>query len=79
MPDDKMVVLGLISTKTGALESRTALTDRIDEASRFFPHAQLAISPQCGFASSIVGNNLTFEEQQAKLHLVVEISSEVWG
>ena len=79
MPDDKMVVLGLISTKTGALESKPALTDRIDEASRFFPHAQLAINPQCGFASSIVGNRLTVEEQQAKLRLVVEIASEVWG
>ena len=79
VPDDKTVVLGLVSTKTGELEPESDLVKRIHEASRFFPKDQLAISPQCGFASSIVGNQLSVEEQQAKLRLVAEVAAEVWG
>ena len=79
IPEDKMVVLGLVSTKTGNLESKSNLIERVREASRFFPANQLAISPQCGFASSIVGNRLSVNEQQAKLRLVADVPAEVWG
>ena len=79
VPDDKTVVLGLVSTKNGELESKGDLIERIHDASRFFPKDQLAISPQCGFASSIVGNQLSIEEQQAKLRLVTGVAAEVWG
>ena len=79
VPDDRIVVLGLITTKTGRLESATDLVDRIGEAGRYFPREQLAISPQCGFASSIAGNRLTLADQKAKLQLVVEVAEMVWG
>ena len=79
VPDDKIVVLGLVSTKTGRLESAADLVDRIQEAERHFPREQLAISPQCGFASSIVGNRLTAADQNAKLQRVVEVAGMVWG
>jgi 5-methyltetrahydropteroyltriglutamate--homocysteine methyltransferase len=78
VPEDKTVVLGLVSTKTGQLETVEELAARIAEASRFFPLANLAVSPQCGFASSIVGNTLTPADQAAKLRTVVETARRVW-
>jgi 5-methyltetrahydropteroyltriglutamate--homocysteine methyltransferase len=76
---DKQVVLGLVTTKRGRLESRDDLLRRIDEASRYAPVDQLCLSPQCGFSSTVEGNTLTQEEQWAKLRLVVEVAHEVWG
>jgi 5-methyltetrahydropteroyltriglutamate--homocysteine methyltransferase len=75
----KIVVLGLVTTKTGVLESKDALKKRIAEAASFVPMEQLALSPQCGFASTEEGNMLSEEEQWAKLRLVVETAQEVWG
>lgn len=73
------VVLGLITSKTGELEDKTAVKARIAEAAQFVPLEQLALSPQCGFSSTEEGNLLTEEEQWAKLSLVVDIAKEVWG
>jgi 5-methyltetrahydropteroyltriglutamate--homocysteine methyltransferase len=75
----KIVVLGLVTSKTGALESKDELKRRIDAASRYLPLEQLALSPQCGFASTEEGNLLTESEQWAKLRLCVEVAREVWG
>ena len=79
VPKDKVVVLGLVSSKRHELETKEDLLRRIDEASRFLPLEQLAISPQCGFASTMEGNRLTEEQQWAKLQLVVDIARQVWG
>ncbi len=79
VPKNKRVVLGLITTKRGALEDKDALKRRIDEAARYVPLDQLCLSPQCGFSSTVEGNLLTYDEQVAKLRLVVEVASEVWG
>jgi 5-methyltetrahydropteroyltriglutamate--homocysteine methyltransferase len=79
VPKGKTVVLGLVTSKTGQLESKDALKRRIEEAARMVPLDQLAISPQCGFASTEEGNLLTVEEQWAKLSLCVEVAQEVWG
>ncbi|HZU17803.1 MAG TPA: 5-methyltetrahydropteroyltriglutamate--homocysteine S-methyltransferase [Candidatus Dormibacteraeota bacterium] len=79
VPPDKIVVLGLVTTKHGELESKAALQRRIEEASRFVPLERLCLSPQCGFASTVEGNLLTQEQQWAKLELVVETAREVWG
>jgi len=79
MPRDKMVVLGLISSKEPALESVDQLRRRIDEAARYVPLENLAISPQCGFASTVLGNLLTWEEQKRKLELVAEVANKVWS
>jgi len=79
MPKDKMVVLGLISSKEPALESQDQLRRRIDEAAKYVPMENLAISPQCGFASTALGNLLTWDDQQRKLELVVETARKVWG
>ena len=76
---DKQVVLGLVTTKRGALETQDELKRRIEEAARHAPLDQLCLSPQCGFASTQEGNALTEEEQWAKLRLVVEVAQEVWG
>src|SRR6201985_1992581 len=76
---NKIVVVGLITSKTGALENRDDIKRRLDEASRFAPLDQLALSPQCGFASTEEGNILTEEEQWAKLKLAVDVANEVWG
>jgi 5-methyltetrahydropteroyltriglutamate--homocysteine methyltransferase len=76
---DKRVVLGLVTTKSGALESKDELKRRIDVAAKFAPLEQLCLSPQCGFSSTVDGNELTEEEQWAKLRLVVEVADEVWG
>lgn len=79
VPKGKIVVLGLITTKTGKLESRDQLLRRIDEAAQYIPIEQLGISPQCGFASSIEGNNISETEQWSKLDLVLRVADEVWG
>ncbi len=79
LPAGKKAVLGLVSSKVPVLESETALVKRIDEAARVVPLDQLAISPQCGFASSYRGNPLTLEEQEAKLRRIVEVAEQVWG
>jgi 5-methyltetrahydropteroyltriglutamate--homocysteine methyltransferase len=79
VPKGKVVVLGLVSTKRPELERKDDLLRRIDEASRFLPLEQLALSPQCGFASTMEGNLLTEQEQWAKLQLVVETARQVWG
>ncbi|HEX9554169.1 MAG TPA: 5-methyltetrahydropteroyltriglutamate--homocysteine S-methyltransferase [Streptosporangiaceae bacterium] len=79
VPKGKMVVLGLVTTKTGRLEDPDILKRRIDEAARFVPHDQLCLSPQCGFSSTVEGNALTADEQAAKLRLVVETARDVWG
>jgi len=72
-------VLGLVTTKRGALESKDELKRRIDEASRYVSLDQLCLSPQCGFSSTVDGNALTEDEQRAKLALVVEVADDVWG
>jgi 5-methyltetrahydropteroyltriglutamate--homocysteine methyltransferase len=79
MPRDKMVVLGLISSKQPTLESIDDLRRRIDEAARYVPIERLALAPQCGFASTFLGNLLTWDEQRRKLELVVETARKVWG
>jgi 5-methyltetrahydropteroyltriglutamate--homocysteine methyltransferase len=79
VPPGKMVVLGLVTSKVGQLEDRGAIRRRIDAASKFVPLDQLALSPQCGFASTEEGNVLGEEDQWAKLSMVVEMAREVWG
>ncbi len=79
VPKGKTVVLGLVTTKRGTLESADDLKRRIEEAARYVPLEQLALSPQCGFASAGRGNHLTVEEQMAKLRLIVEVARQVWG
>ena len=79
VPDDRVVVLGLISSKLPRLESEATLQARIEEASRFVPMERLALSPQCGFASVAAGNPLTQDEQWRKLELVASIAAEVWA
>jgi 5-methyltetrahydropteroyltriglutamate--homocysteine methyltransferase len=79
VPPGKRVVLGLVTTKRPQLEDKDTLKRRIEEASRFVPLEQLAISPQCGFSSTVEGNALTRDEQIAKLALVVQVAEEVWG
>jgi 5-methyltetrahydropteroyltriglutamate--homocysteine methyltransferase len=79
VPKGKTVVLGLVTSKKGALESKDAIKRRIDEASKYCPLDQLALSTQCGFSSTVAGNKLTIDEQSAKLRLVVEVAREVWG
>jgi len=79
LPKGKLVVLGLITTKLGALESRDSIKRRIDEAAKHVPLEQLALSPQCGFSSSYHGNDIEMSQQTAKLRLVVDVAREVWG
>jgi len=79
VPRGKMVVLGLISSKDPQLESQDQLLRRIDEAAQYVPIESLALSPQCGFASTAPGNQLTWDEQRRKLELVVEAAHKVWG
>jgi 5-methyltetrahydropteroyltriglutamate--homocysteine methyltransferase len=79
LPKGKTIVLGLITTKLGALEDKDAIRRRIDEAARFVPLEQLALSPQCGFSSTVHGNALRVSQQWDKIRLVVEIAREVWG
>jgi 5-methyltetrahydropteroyltriglutamate--homocysteine methyltransferase len=79
VPPGKLVVLGLVTTKRGALEDKDELKRRIDEAARYVPLEQLCLSPQCGFSSTVEGNVLSYEQQVAKLRLIVETAAEVWG
>jgi 5-methyltetrahydropteroyltriglutamate--homocysteine methyltransferase len=79
VPKGKLVVLGLVTTKRGELESRDELRRRIEQASQYVDIDQLCLSPQCGFSSTVEGNALTAEQQAAKLRLVVEVADEVWG
>ena len=79
VPSDKKIVLGLITTKTGDLEKAEDIQRRIDEASRYVSLERLALSPQCGFSSTVLGNNITVEAELAKLSLVVNVAHEVWG
>ena len=79
VPKNKTVVLGLLSTKFAELETVDALKRRIDEAARYCPLAQLALSPQCGFASAYSGNPVSSQAQDDKLRRVIEVAREVWG
>jgi len=79
LPKGKIVVLGLITTKLGDLETKDQIRRRIDEAARHAPLEQLALSPQCGFSSTVHGNEITIAQQIAKLRLVVEVARDVWG
>jgi 5-methyltetrahydropteroyltriglutamate--homocysteine methyltransferase len=79
VPKGKVVVLGLVTTKTGELETKNFLKRRIDEASKYVDIDQLCLSPQCGFSSTVEGNTLTIEQQANKLRLIVETAQEVWG
>jgi 5-methyltetrahydropteroyltriglutamate--homocysteine methyltransferase len=79
VPDDKLVVLGLVTTKTGRRETVEELAARIEEAAKFVPLERLALSPQCGFATSVIGNALTVEDEQAKLRTIAETAATVWG
>ena len=72
-------MLGLVTTKFGAMESKDALKRRIDEAAKYAPLEQMCLSPQCGFSSTVHGNNIAVEDQRKKLALVVETAAEVWG
>ncbi|MFW5899036.1 MAG: 5-methyltetrahydropteroyltriglutamate--homocysteine S-methyltransferase, partial [Jiangellaceae bacterium] len=79
VPPGKKVVLGLVTTKRGDLESKDTLKRRIDEASKYVPLDQLCLSPQCGFSSTVEGNKLSYDQEVAKLELIVETAAEVWG
>ncbi len=78
VPEDKIVVLGLVTTKSGRPETTDELAGRIQEASQYVPLDRLALSPQCGFATSIGGNNLSIDDQQRKLSTIVETAGKVW-
>jgi 5-methyltetrahydropteroyltriglutamate--homocysteine methyltransferase len=79
VPKDKVVVLGLVTTKRPELEAKDALKRRIEEASRYVDLDQLCLSPQCGFSSTVEGNAVAYDDQVAKLRLVVEVADDVWG
>ena len=79
VPPGKYVVLGLVTTKRGDLESKDDLKRRIEEAAQYVDVEQLCLSGQCGFSSTVEGNALTEDEQWAKLELIVETAREVWG
>ena len=79
VPDDKTVVLGLVTTKSPRVETVAGLTERVYEAARHFSIDQLAVSPQCGFATSIGGNALGPEDQERKLRVVAETARAIWG
>jgi len=79
VPDDKIVVLGLVSTKSDVLESSSQLVARIDEAARYIPRHRLALSTQCGFASVLAGNPIAWDTQRAKLELVAEVAHRTWS
>jgi 5-methyltetrahydropteroyltriglutamate--homocysteine methyltransferase len=79
VPKGKTVVLGLVTSKSGRLESKDERKRRIEQAAKFVPLEQLCLSPQCGFASTEEGNILAEDEQWAKLRMIVEVAEEVWG
>lgn len=79
VPADKMAVLGLVTTKTPRRETVAELSGRIEEASRYIAKERLALSPQCGFSTSIVGNAITVDDERYKLQVIVETARLVWG
>jgi 5-methyltetrahydropteroyltriglutamate--homocysteine methyltransferase len=79
VPKGKTVILGLVTTKLSAMETKDALKRRIEEAAKYCPLDQLALSPQCGFSSTVEGNDVSVADEMAKLQLVVETAKEVWG
>ena len=79
VPDDKVAVLGLVTTKTSRRESPEELEARILEASRYVPLERLAVSPQCGFATSVIGNSISVEDEEHKLRAIVETTERIWG
>jgi 5-methyltetrahydropteroyltriglutamate--homocysteine methyltransferase len=79
VPGDRFVVLGLVTTKKPRLETTAELRQRIEEASQYIPLERLALSPQCGFASTMEGNRISYEDQRHKLELVASVAQEVWG
>jgi 5-methyltetrahydropteroyltriglutamate--homocysteine methyltransferase len=79
VPDDKLVALGLITTKKPELESWQLLRRRVIQATRYIPMERLSLSPQCGFASSIIGNQISAEAQRRKLQLLVSAAQMIWG
>ncbi len=79
VPKGKTVVLGLVTTKLDDLESRDDILRRIEEAAKFMPVEQMALSPQCGFSSTADGNDVAVESQAKKLRLVLDVAREVWG
>ena len=79
VPKNKTVVLGLVTTKLQEMETKDELKQRIEEAARYMPLEQMALSPQCGFSSTVHGNHIAFDAQASKLRLVTELALEVWG
>ena len=79
VPKDRIVVLGLITTKVGTLETKDDIKRRLDEASKYVSLDQVCLSPQCGFSSTVHGNDIARESQAAKIKLVVDVAREVWG
>ncbi len=79
MPGDKTVVLGLVTTKSPRRETVEGLSARIREAARYIPLERLALSPQCGFSTSIIGNRISVDDQRRKLRVVAETAGVVWG
>jgi len=79
IPPGKMVVLGLVTTKRGELEDPDDLKRRIDAAAKYVPLDQLCLSGQCGFSSTVEGNALSYDQQRAKLELIVQVAQDVWG
>ena len=78
MPEDKTVVLGLVTTKSSRPETVEGLSARVREAARYVPLERLALSPQCGFSTSVVGNRISAEEQKRKLEVIAETAGAVW-
>lgn len=78
MPDDKTLVLGMVTTKTGREETTEGLARRVYDAARHFPIEQLAVSPQCGFATSVIGNAISVDDQRRKLKVVAETAQALW-
>jgi 5-methyltetrahydropteroyltriglutamate--homocysteine methyltransferase len=79
VPEDKFVILGLITTKIPQLESSKLLAKRIGDAGQYISMERLGLSPQCGFASSIIGNKISVEDQRRKLELIVKTANALWG
>jgi 5-methyltetrahydropteroyltriglutamate--homocysteine methyltransferase len=79
VPENKTVILGLVTSKVAELETPDLLKRRVDEAARYMPKAHMGLSPQCGFSSTVEGNEITADDQWAKLELVVNTAREIWG
>jgi 5-methyltetrahydropteroyltriglutamate--homocysteine methyltransferase len=79
VPPGKQVVLGLVTTKRGELESADTIKRRIEEASQYVPLDQICLSPQCGFSSTVEGNVLSYDQEVAKLELITSVAQDVWG